>query len=219
LWNRGFFLGSLVAAFVQGAAVGAMIRGIPVEDGQFAGGPFIWLAPLPILTGLGLVLGYALLGAGWLTLKSEGELREWAWRRIPFLAGAVLAVLALAAIAAFVNRTRTTGILFHGRPWGLVFPVIAVLAIVGIFEAARRRRDGWPFALTVVFFVASFLSLAVMFWPYMVPYSITIANAEAPDTALSFLFWGAGVFVLPVIAIYTITIYWLFRGKLHGGYH
>jgi cytochrome bd ubiquinol oxidase subunit II len=219
LWNRGFFVGSLVAAFVQGAAVGAMIRGLPVKDGQYAGGPFIWLAPLPILTGIGLVLGYALLGAGWLVLKSEGALREWAWRRIPFLAGAVLAVLVLAAFAAFGDRARATGIEFLGRNWGLAFPLIALLAIIGIFQAVRRRRDGWPFALTVVFFIAAFASLAVMFWPYMIPYSITVANAEAPDSALSFLFWGAGVIVLPVIVIYTITVYWLFRGKVRRGYH
>ena len=82
-WDGGFFLGSIVVAFVQGAAVGAMIRGIPVADGQYAGSPFIWLAPLPVLTGIGLVLGYALLGAGWLVMKSESELREWARERIP----------------------------------------------------------------------------------------------------------------------------------------
>ena len=69
LWDGGFFLGSTIAAFVQGAAVGAMIRGIPVVDGQYAGGRFEWLAPLPVFTGIGLVLGYALLGAGWLVLK------------------------------------------------------------------------------------------------------------------------------------------------------
>src|SRR5271169_1920634 len=218
LWNHGFFLGSLVIAFVQGAAVGAMIRGIPVVDGQYAGGPFAWLAPLPILTGIGLVFGYALLGAGWLTLKSEGALREWAWRRIPFLAVAVLVVLGLAVIAAFVQRTEATGVLFLGRYWGLVFPLLAVLAMAGVFAAAKRRRDGWPYALTVGFFVAAFASLAVMFWPYMIPYTVTIANAAAPDSSLSFLFWGAGVFVLPVIAIYTITVYWLFRGKLRHGY-
>ena len=219
LWNRGFFVGSLVVAFVQGAAVGAMIRGIPVVDGQYAGGPFLWLAPLPVACGIGLALGYALLGAGWLTLKSEGALREWAWRRIPFLAGAVLVVLGLAAIAAFAARTRATGVLFLGRPWGFVFPLLALLAMAGVFGAAKRRRDGWPYALTVGFFVAAFLSLAVMFWPYMIPYTVTVANAAAPDSSLSFLFWGAGVFVLPVIAIYTITIYWLFRGKLRHGYH
>jgi cytochrome d ubiquinol oxidase subunit II len=83
LWHTGFYLGSAVAAFVQGAAVGAMIRGIPVANGQYVGGAFDWLAPLPILCGIGLVLGYALLGAGWLVLKCEGALRDWARRRIP----------------------------------------------------------------------------------------------------------------------------------------
>ena len=71
----------------------------------------------------------------------------------------------------------------------------------------------------MVFFVSAFGALAVLFWPYMIPYTVTVANAAAPDASLSFLFWGAGVFVLPVIAIYTITVYWLFRGKLRRGYH
>jgi cytochrome d ubiquinol oxidase subunit II len=83
-----------------------MIRGIPVTDGQYAGGPFAWLAPLPILTGIGLVLGYALLGDGWLVLKSEGELREWARERIAWLAIAVLVVMVLAFGAALVERQR-----------------------------------------------------------------------------------------------------------------
>ena len=79
VWDWGFLLGSTVVAFVQGAAVGAMIRGIPVANGQYAGSPFGWLHPFAILTGIGLVLGYALLGAGWLVLKSDGELRDWAY--------------------------------------------------------------------------------------------------------------------------------------------
>jgi cytochrome bd ubiquinol oxidase subunit II len=70
LWDWGFFIGSIVAAFIQGAAVGMMIRGIPVMKYQYAGGSFEWLRPLPMLCGIGLVLGYALLGAGWLILKN-----------------------------------------------------------------------------------------------------------------------------------------------------
>jgi cytochrome d ubiquinol oxidase subunit II len=192
LWDRGFSVGSTVAAFVQGAAVGAMIRGIPVVGNQYAGGPFDWLRPLPVVTGIGLVLGYALLGAGWLNLKSEGSLRDWAWRRIPWLAGAVLVVLGIAVVAAFIERARVTGNLFVGRPWGFIFPAVGLLAMYGVFAAARRRRDGWPFALTAVFFVSALLSLAVMFWPYMIPYSVTVGSAAAPEKTLSFLFWGAG---------------------------
>jgi cytochrome bd ubiquinol oxidase subunit II len=212
LWDRGFYIGSAVATFVQGAAVGAMIRGIPVANGHFAGGSFDWVALLPVVCGIGLVLGYALLGAGWLVWKSEGELRDWAWRRIPWLAGMALAVLCLAFVAAMNEREQIAGGLINRR-WGLIFPFIGLLAMVGIFASVPRRRDAWPFALTVLFFLAAFLTLAVMFWPYMIPYSITVANAAAPQASLSFLFWGAGLFVLPAIAIYTGTVYWLFRGK------
>jgi cytochrome d ubiquinol oxidase subunit II len=212
LWHTGFYLGSAVAAFVQGAAVGAMIRGIPVANGQYVGGAFDWLAPLPILCGIGLVLGYALLGAGWLVLKCEGALRDWARRRIPWLAIAVLAVLAVAFGEAVAERGRIATDL-DDRSWGLIFPAIGLLAMAGVFLGVRWRHDGLPFIMTMLFFVAAFLTLAVLFWPYMIPYRITVANAAAPDASLSFLFWGA-IVVLPAIAMYTITVYWLFRGKL-----
>jgi cytochrome d ubiquinol oxidase subunit II len=218
LWDWGFFLGSVIVAFVQGAAVGAMIRGIPVVNNQYAGSPFEWLAPLPVFTGIGLVAGYALLGAGWLVLKSEGRLRDWAWLRVPRLAGTVLVVLALASLASILERDLIIGTVFVGRLWGLVFPAIGLLAILGIFIGARHRRDAWPFTMTVLFFLASFATLAVLFWPYMIPYAVTVASAAAPEASLSFLFWGAGLFVLPVIAIYTVAVYWLFRGKMRGGY-
>jgi cytochrome d ubiquinol oxidase subunit II len=93
-------------------------------------------------------------------------------------------------------------------------PFIGLLAIYVIFLSLRLRPQALPFTMTVLLFVAAFLTLAVMFWPYMIPYEITVANAAAPEASLSFLFWGAGVFVLPVIAIYTTAVYWLFRGKV-----
>jgi cytochrome bd ubiquinol oxidase subunit II len=216
-WDGAFFLGSTVAAFMQGAAVGAMIRGIPVVDGYFSGSPFIWLAPLPVATGVGLVLGYALLGAGWLVMKCEGDLREWARQRIPLIAIAVLVVLIVAFGPALVYRAQI-GAEFAGRAWGLVFPGLGLLAMAGVFLGVHRRHDSMPFIMTVAFFIAAFLTLAVLFWPYMIPYTITVGNAAAPDKSLSFLFWGAGVFVLPVIVIYTAVVYWVFRGKLHQAY-
>jgi cytochrome bd ubiquinol oxidase subunit II len=212
VWDWGFFLGSTMVAFVQGAALGAMMRGIPVSGGQYAGGPFVWLHPFPILTGLGLVLGYALLGAGWLVLKSEGELRDWAYRRIRWLVLSVFVVLFLAFSVTFDYSVLARSNLY-ARPWGLVFPAIGALALIGVLVGAGRNRDELPFAMTVLFFLAAFLSLGVMFWPYMIPYSITVASAAAPDASLGFLFYG-GIVVLPVIAIYTIGVYWVFRGKV-----
>ena len=216
-WDWGFFLGSTVVAFVQGAALGAMIRGIPVVDGQYAGSPFGWLHPFAILTGIGLVLGYALLGAGWLVLKSDGELRDWAYARIRWLAAGVLAALLLAFAVTFDYSILARSNL-QARPWGLVFPAIGPLALAGLAVGVHRKRhDALPLAMTMLFFIAAFLSLGVMFWPYMIPYSITVANAAAPDASLRFLFYGA-VVVLPVIAAYTIGVYWVFRGKVRKGY-
>ena len=155
-----------------------------------------------------------LLGAGRLVLKSEdAQLRDWARDRIPLLATSVVEILVFAAVTAFVDRARMTGSLFIDRPWGLVLPLIGLIAIVDIFGGAHRRLDSWPFMMTVLLFVAAFLSLATMFWPYMIPYSVTVASAAAP-----FLFWGAGLFVLPVIGLYTFVIYWMFRGRQRAGY-
>jgi len=217
IWDLGFFLGSTVVAFVQGAAVGAMIRGIPVVNGQYAGSPFGWLHPFAILTGIGLVLGYALLGASWLVLKSEGELRDWAYRRIGWLAAGVMVVLALAFAVTFDYSILARSDL-QGRRWGLVFPAIGVLALAGLAVGVHQRRhDGVPLAMTTLFFVAAFLSLGVMFWPYLIPYSITVASAAAPEASLQFLFYG-GIVVLPVIAAYTVGVYWVFRGKVRKSY-
>ena len=159
---------------------------------------------------------YALLGAGWLVLKSEGELREWARRRIRWLAVSVLAVLFLAFTVMFDYSVLARSNLY-ARPWALVFPVIGAFALAGIAAGVGRQRDGLPFAMTALFFLASFLTLGVLFWPYMIPYSLTVAGTAAPDASLRFLFYG-GIVVLPITVVYTIGVYWVFRGKVDRGY-
>jgi cytochrome d ubiquinol oxidase subunit II len=212
IWDWGFFLGSTVVAFIQGVAVGAMMRGIPVINGQYAGDRFEWLHPSAILTGIGLVLGYALLGAGWLVLKSEGELRDWAHRRVRWLAIGVFAILFLAFTVTFDFSILARSNLY-ARPWAFVFPAIGLLALAALVLGAGKERDVVPFAMTTLFFIASFLSLGAMFWPYMIPYVITVGSAAAPDASLRFLFYG-GIVVLPAVAAYTVGVYWVFRGKV-----
>ncbi len=215
VWDGGFFYGSVVVAFVQGAAVGALMRGIPVENMQYAGGALDWLHPFPVLTGLGLVLGYALLGAGWLVLKSEGDVREWARARVFWLALAVFAVFGPAiAVALTVDISpglREASARFD--TFSLVAAAVGFYALLGVVACARGRRDAMPYALTALFFLAAFLALASMMWPYMIPYSVTVADAAAPEASLEFFFY-AGAIALPVVAIYTIGVYWVFRGKV-----
>jgi len=220
LWDRAFFLGSMLAAFVQGAAVGALMRGIPVANGQFAGTSLDWLHPFPVLTGAGLVFGYALLGAGWLVLKTSGELRDWAYARMPRLLAGVVVLLGLAfAVAVTVDLT---GDLQRGAHrlsgWALAAPLIAAAALAGVGLAARARRDRLPFMLTAVSFAAAFATLATMMWPYMIPYALTVGDAAAPDASLRFFLY-AGVVVLPLIAVYTMGVYWIFRGKTARSEH
>jgi cytochrome d ubiquinol oxidase subunit II len=217
-WDWGLCLGSVVVAFVQGAAIGAMMHGVPVVNNQYAGSAFDWLHPFSVLAGIGLVLGYALLGAGWLVFKAEGPLRAWAYARIPWLVGAVVAIMVLAFVASVtIDADAIAQSNLRARYWGLAFPVLAIAALLGVVAGAKARRDEMPFLMTALFFLASYLTLGVMFWPYMVPYSITVANAAAPEASLGFIFYG-GVIVLPVIAVYSTGVYYIFRGKARKGY-
>jgi cytochrome bd ubiquinol oxidase subunit II len=214
LWDGGFFLGSLIAAFVQGAAIGTMVQELPIANGQFAGGSFVWLTPFSVLCGIGLVIGYALLGASWLVLKTGGALREWAYRRVRWLLIGVLVFLVVAFVFALAKHLRVMDRWLEA-PWLLVFPAIGAAAVYGLWRGVRQQRDGLPYAMTVVIFLAAYLTLVGSFWPYMIPFSVTVQEAAAPVSSLEFMFYGAGIVVFPVVLIYTVAVYWIFRGKVH----
>lgn len=214
IWDWGFFLGSLLATFVQGAAVGAMVGELPVVGGRFVGGSFDWLTPFAVACGIGLVFGYMLLGATWLVLKTEGDVHTWARRRILPLLAAVLVFLLIATIYSLASDLRIMG-RYLDRPWLFVFPALGAVATIVLFFSARAgRSDCTPFAMAALIFLSAFATMAASFWPYMVPFTITIADAAAPPQSLKFMFYGAGIVVLPVILIYTAVVYWVFRGKV-----
>lgn len=214
LWDWGFFLGSLIAAFVQGAAIGTMVQELPVVGGQYAGESFEWLTGFSVLCGVGLVIGYALLGASWLVLKTSGPLQDWAYARVRWLLIGVLVFLVL-AFAFALNRHLRVMDRWLESPWLLVFPAIGAAATVALFAGTRRRRSDWlPYAMSAAIFGAAFLTLAGSFWPYMIPFSVTIEQAAAPPQSLEFMFYGAGLVVFPIVLIYTGVVYWIFRGKV-----
>jgi len=212
LWDAGFSIGSLVATFVQGAAVGAIVDGIPNDAGRFTGTPLGWLTPFSAACGIGLVLGYCLLGAGWLVKKSEGILRDRCYSLVPKLLIAVFGFLILAFAMSLLMELQVMS-RWLDRPLLLIFPLIGLIGCILIVRGIRARYDWMPFAGGVVLFLAAFGTLAVSFLPYMIPFSITIEQAAAPHSSLSFMFWGAGLFVLPLTLAYTVVVYWLFKGK------
>jgi len=213
LWDACFAGGSLVAAFMQGMTVGALVRGLPMTNGQYAGGEFGWFSPFAVLCGIGLCLGYALLGACWLVRKCEGDVREEAYRLIPYLSAGLLAFLVIVFVYALAEDLRVMQRWLE-RPYLFVFPAIGVIAAFVAAASVRRRRDGVPYYMVALIFATAFGTLAISFWPYMIPFSITIEEAAAPHSSLAFMFWGEGLFIFPLMLIYTVISYSVFRGKV-----
>jgi cytochrome bd ubiquinol oxidase subunit II len=213
IWDLSFAGGSFVAAFIQGLMVGALVEGLPISDGQYAGGEFGWLSPFSLLCGVGLCLGYTLLGACWLVRKCEGEVRDTAYRLIPPLSISLLVFLIVVFAYALVENLRIMSRWLE-RPYLFVFPAIGIVAAIVLAASVRQRRDGLPYYMVVLIFAAAFGTLAISFWPYMIPFTITIQDAAAPHSSLAFMFWGEGLFVFPLLLVYTAVSYTVFRGKV-----
>jgi cytochrome d ubiquinol oxidase subunit II len=213
LWDLSFAGGSLVATFMQGMTVGALVEGLQVTNGQYSGGDFGWLTPFSVLCGIGLCLGYGLLGACWLVRKCDAEVRDMAHRQIPVLAVGVLAFLMI-VFAYALGENLPIMHRWIDRPYLFAFPAIGAVAAVVLAASILRHNDRWPFYMVALIFVSAFGTLALSFWPYMIPFIITIDEAAAPHSSLAFMFWGAGIFIFPLMLIYTVVSYSVFRGKV-----
>jgi cytochrome bd ubiquinol oxidase subunit II len=100
------------------------------------------------------------------------------------------------------------------RPYLFLFPAVGVVAALLAAHSVRRRRDNLPFYMVAIIFAAAFGTLAISFWPYMIPFSVTIEEAAAPHSSLAFMFWFAGIIVFPLMLLYTAISYTVFRGKV-----
>ena len=218
IWDAAFFGGSLIASFMQGAAVGALVEGLPIANGRYTGGELGWLSPFALLCGVGLSIGYTLLGACWLVRKCEAEVRDLAYRLIPALSIALLGFLVVVFVYALAENLQVMQRWLE-RPILFVFPLIGAAATLVLAYSVRHRRDGAPFFMVALIFAAAFGTLAISFWPYMIPFSITIYEAAAPHASLAFMFWGEGLFVFPLLLVYTAVTYSVFRGKASATSH
>jgi cytochrome bd ubiquinol oxidase subunit II len=213
IWDFSFAGGSLAATFIQGLTVGALVEGLQVTNGQYSGGDFGWFTPFAALCGIGLCLGYALLGACWLAKKCEAEVRQVAHRQIPVLSVGVLAFLVVVFAYALAENLP----ILHrwiDRPYLFLFPAIGAVAATVLALSILHHNDHWPFYMVALIFVSAFGTLALSFWPYMIPFVITIDEAAAPQSSLAFMFWGCGLFVFPLMLLYTVVSYSVFRGKI-----
>jgi cytochrome d ubiquinol oxidase subunit II len=221
LWDWGFAGGSLLATFAQGITLGALVQGIDVVDRAYAGGWWNWLTPFSLLTGVALVVGYMLLGATWLVMKTEGDLREQAREFAGRTAVSTLVLIGIvSAVTPILNPIYMTR-WFTGPTvaFSVVVPILVIMCVVVLFHGLKRGPDVLPFLAAQGLFILCFAGIGISFYPYIVPPGITIWAAAAPDNSLSFLLVGAAV-LIPIILGYTFYAYWTFRGKVPPeGYH
>ena len=220
-WDAAFTGGSLIATLAQGITLGALLQGIEVSGRAYAGGWWDWLTPFSLLTGIGLVIGYALLGACWLIMKTEGPVQDKAYALAkPLGVGLIVAIAAVSAATPFLEGD-------YWRRW-FDFPGVLAAAQVPLatavvtflfFRALLKRQEVAPFLYALGLFGLCLIGLAISMFPDVIPGRVSIWDAAAPYDSQLFMLVGAAVLV-PIILAYTAWAYWVFRGKVgEDGYH
>jgi cytochrome d ubiquinol oxidase subunit II len=221
IWNVAFGAGSFLAALGQGFALGSVLKGIKVDDsGHFIGGTWDWLSWQSILIALTLIQGYVLIGSTYLIWKTEGELQETHYNTAKIAAFTTLfgAIFITISTPIFYESARSR--LFQ-QPLVYIFGVIPILGIILISRllgSLNRKQERAPFIWTILLFVLTFIGLALVVFPYIIPPSITIYEASADPSSLVIMIIFIG-FLIPVMLFYNLYQYVVFRGKVTGGHY
>jgi cytochrome d ubiquinol oxidase subunit II len=211
-WDVAFAVGSLVAAFMQGLVLGGLMQGVKVQNQHFAGSVLDVVHPLPIISGLALPFGYAVLGGGWLKLKSSLSLQTFAHRSIRVSAPFFAILFGIACMYAVrIQPSIHSKWASHG---------IALACLAGLFAIAsgmlttmtKKTRPAVPFLLGLFLFVVGISGIALLGFPYIVPFSVTLWEAASSSASQTFVLVGAA-FVTPIVLTYSAVAYWIFRGK------
>lgn len=219
-WDFAFSAGSIIAAAMQGAMLGGFIEGIAVENGRFVGGAFDWLSPFSVFCATAVVVGYALLGTGWLIMKMEGDfqgnLRRLAKPAVIWMAAnlGVVSLMTTYVNPAYAQRWFELPNMLYLAP----IPIVTVGLLYWLWHAVKKHEKT-VFGITLGIFFLSYLGFGITLYPNIVPPMITFRDAAAPENSLAFMLVGA-VILLPIILAYTAYAYWVFRGKTGDeGYH
>jgi len=214
IWDYAFHFGSIVAAFMQGMILGAFVKGVQVEGRSFAGHPFDWLNAYSFMTGVALLFGYALLGATWLVMKTDGITQDWARKGASYVLGYVGVFMGIVSVSMPVMNAGVRDLWFSLPNFYFLFPVplVTVALFIFIWRDLHRGVENRPFFLSIGVFLMGYLGLGISLWPWLVPFAVTFRQAAAAASSQSFLLVGTLV-ILPVVLTYTAFCYYVFRGK------
>lgn len=201
-WDALFCFGSILVTFLQGAILGALIQGTAVEGQRFVGNQWDWLTWFSALTGLTLLLTYALLGATWLLVTTEGALykkmRRHSHHLLVWFGYAMTIVMLVTPFLNEAQRERWLGLpnLFH---MGFV-PMLGVMAFVWVYYVIRFSEwRRWPFAITLIMLWTAFFTYITSLWPNIIIPNMSIYEM-AGQANLGQPLWGILLFVLAILA-------------------
>lgn len=223
LWDAAFIGGSVLSSFLQGVILGAYIQGIYIVDGRYAGSGLDWLTAFSLFTGVGVVVVYAALGCGWLIMKTDARLQITMYSLMPKLIIALLIVFAAVSLYTPIVHPIIAERWFT-QPQLIYFSPVPILVLVFTYltiKACQKRQESMPFLYTLALVFLAYTGFLISIFPYIIPPSITIWDAAAPANSQLFALIGA-LILIPIIVIYTIMAYWVFRGKVRvgdEGYH
>jgi cytochrome bd ubiquinol oxidase subunit II len=215
IWDWAFAGGSTLAAFCQGVVLGGFIKGVAVANGAFVGGTLDFFSPFAVVCGLGLIAGYALLGAAWLILRTDGLTARLGRRAARVALPVTLGFIAVISIWTPIEFPRI------GERWfswpNIAFlcpvPILTGLIALGIWRHIEQGPEHRVFALSVALFLLAFLGLGISLWPYAVPYHATLWEAASSPPTLVFVGIGTAI-MLPIVLAYGAFAFWVFRGKV-----
>jgi len=222
-WDIAFIGGSLLTSFLQGVILGAYIQGIKTTNGIYSGGGLDWLTPFSLFTGVGVVILYATLGCGWLIFKTDHELQDKMFQLMPKLI--IVLLLVFGAVSLYTplahqqiaERWFSQPQIFYFSP----VPILVVLFTFMALRACKRRQEFAPFIYTLALVILAYTGFLISLWPYIIPPSVTLWEAAAPQSSQLFSLIGA-LILIPIILFYTGLSYWVFRDKVRvgdDGYH
>lgn len=215
IWDTSFTFGSTLAAFSQGVILGNIIHGIKVENLIFKGSVFDCINSFSVTTGGGLVAGYALLGATWLVMKTEGITREWAKHITKPLLFMVLLFLLIISINTPLEYPfiRERWFSFPNFSYLCPVPLLVLILAYLILRGLNHGIDAMPFRAAIGIFLLGLIGIVISLWPYMIMPNITIWEVSAPPSSQRFVLWVL-CFSLPIVLGYTYFVYKIFRGKV-----
>lgn len=217
-WDYVFIFASLITTLTQGFILGNFIQGFTENHGIWAATSYFDV--FSIISAIGLVLGYCLLGATRLVLKTSQQLQ-----RKMFRASFVLGLLLMLAIFIVSVYTPFVYPLVHSRwlnlhyiPYLAILPLITMVAFGTLMFSLYKKWDKMPYWSAVVVFLCPYVGFCISVFPYIIPYKMTLWQAASPDNSLSFILIGA-IIMLPVLLIYTGYAYRIFGGKVNDVIH